>query len=324
VTDLHTLAANMKAAAAKISATTNPNIRGYADATDAFADAVADKLEPVAPPPPPPPPPPTHGARALPQGPFTDSTVAKWYRTTAGGTVSKVHVAGAPDYGVALMGYFSPAPPAPSTGVWKVTDVIGERIGHTPPSMNGTGEAGLWFGQRVNVLRALGYGTWMGAWTGAQCCDSFITDLTCAIPNADGTLAKLPGIGLYIEHSTRRVVIDGLTIHSHGNGVNAEWWYQDAGYAPYVAKELPGAPAGKAGSWSVEIRNFDIASDAWGLFLDAGTCGFYIHDGVIGGVNGIAHPQNLAVPSMANRIDWNTIDWRGTGVKDHVHNNPIG
>jgi hypothetical protein len=52
VTDLHTLAANMKAAAAKISATANPNIRGYADAADAFADAVADKLEPVTPPPP--------------------------------------------------------------------------------------------------------------------------------------------------------------------------------------------------------------------------------------------------------------------------------
>lgn len=52
MTDLHTLAANMATAAGKISPTTNPNIRGFADAADAFALAVADKLEPVIPPPP--------------------------------------------------------------------------------------------------------------------------------------------------------------------------------------------------------------------------------------------------------------------------------
>lgn len=278
-----------------------------------------------APPPPPPPPPSTgaHGARALPSGPFTERTTAAWYRTTAGGTVSKVRVHDAPDYGVALMGYFTPAPPAPSTGAWNVSDVVGHHIGHAPPTMNGTGEAGLWFGQQVNVSRALGYGTWMGAWTGAQCRDSTITDLTCAILNADGSLGKLPGIGLYIEHATRRVVIDGLTIISAHNGVNVEWWYPDS-YAKWVAAELPGAPAGKGGSWSVEIRNFDITTDAWGMFLDAGTCGFNIHDGVIRGKNGIAHPKNLAVPTMPNRIDWNTIDFRGTGTKDYVHSNPIG
>lgn len=238
--------------------------------------------------------------------------------------MAKQHVHDAPDYGVALMGFFSPAPPPPSTGIWTVSDVIGERIGHTPPTMNGTGEAGLWFGQQVGVTRALGYGTWMGAWTGAQCRDSTIYDLTCAILNTDGTIGKLPGIGLYVEHATRRLLIDGLTVRSHGNGINVEWWYADSGYAPYVAQELPGAPAGKAGSWSVEIRNFDIASDAWAMYLDAGTCGFYIHDGVISGVNGIAHPANLAVPTMPNRIDWNTIDFRGTGTKELVHTHPLG
>jgi hypothetical protein len=222
------------------------------------------------------------------------------------------------------MGYFTPSPPAPSTGVWNISDVIGERVGHLPPTSNGTAESGLWFGQQVNVQRALGHGTWMGAWTGAQCRDSSITDLTCAVLNTDGSLGKLPGVGLYIEHSTRRLVIDGLTIRSSKNGVNVEWWYADSGYAPWVAKELASAPAGKAGSWSVEIRNFDIDTDAWGFFLDAGTCDFYIHDGVIKGKNGIAHPKNLAVPTMPNRIDWATIDFRGSGQKELIHSNAIG
>lgn len=297
-------------AVAKVSATANPNIRHA-------LDLIADKIEPVAPPP-------QHGARSLPQGPFTDKTTAQWFRSSAGGTVSKLHVHDTPDYGVASMGYFSPAPPAPATGVYTFTDVIGERIGHTPPTSNGTAESGLWFGQEAKVTRALGHGTWMGAWTGAQIRDSSITDLTCAMLNADGSLGKLPAVGLYIEHATRRVVIDGLTVVSHGNGVNVEWWYADAGYAPYVAKELTGAPAGKAGSWSVEIRNFDVTSDAWAFYLDAGTCDFYIHDGVIRGTNGIAHPKNLAVPTLPNRIDWATIDWRGSGTREFVHSNPIG
>jgi hypothetical protein len=233
-------------------------------------------------------------------------------------------VNGAPDYGVALMGFFSPAPPPPSTGTWTVTDVQGRNIGHEPPTLNGTGEAGVWFGQKNNVTRALGHGTWMGAWTGAQCADCTIQDLTCAVLNADGSLGKLPRTGLYIEHSTRRVVIDGLTVISHGNGVNVEWWYADSGYAPYATAELAGAPSGKAGSWSVEIKNFDITSDGWGLYLDAGTCDFNIHDGVIRGNNGIAHPLNLAVPAKPNVIDWNTITFLGTGTKDLAHNNPIG
>jgi hypothetical protein len=273
---------------------------------------------------------PSRGAD-LPVGPFTESKTAKWYRTTAGGTVTKQRVTGAPDYGVATMGFFkSPTvPPDPSTGVMTITDCVGEKIGHEPPTMDGTGEAGIWLGQRVAVDRAFGEGSWMGAATEAQCCDSTIKNLTCAVQNADGSLSRLPRIGLYIEHCTRRVVIDGLTIRSQGNGVNVEWWYDALArglpdYSPWIAKELPGAPAGKSGSFSVEIRNFDIDSGAWGIFLDAGTCGFHIHDGILRGVNGISHPANLAVPSMPNVIDWATIDFAGSGTKDHVHSNQIG
>jgi hypothetical protein len=266
---------------------------------------------------------PTFGAD-LPVGPFTESTSAKWYRTTAGGTVSKQRVTGAPDYGVALMGTFSPAAPAPSTGVWTVTDCVGQNVGQEPPTMDGTGESGLWFGQKINADRCLGDGTWMGAWIGAQCCDSNITNLTCARMNADGTLARLPRIGLYIEHIARRVVIDGLTILAGGNGINAEWWYADNTYALWVAKELASAPAGKAGAWSIEIKNFDIDSGGWGIFLDAGACGYNIHDGILRGNNGISHPANLAVPSMPNVIDWATIDFRGTGSKEQIHTHTIG
>jgi hypothetical protein len=285
----------------------------------AYLERARAALDPA----PAPTPAPSRGAD-LPVGPFTESKTAKWYRTTAGGTVTKQRVTGAPDYGVALMGTFSPAAPPPSTGVWTVEDCVGENIGHEPPTMNGTGETGIWLGQKVAANRLLGHGTWMGAWTGAQCCDSTIENLTCAILNPDGSLGRLPRIGLYLEHATRRVVIDGLTIRAQGNGVNSEWWYADPTYAAYVAKELSGAPAGKAGSWSVEIRNFDIDSGAWGLFLDAGTCGFHIHDGVLRGVNGISHPANLAVPSMPNVIDWATIDFEGSGTKERVHSNAIG
>ena len=287
-----------------------------------------------------PPPPLVHGARSLPQGPFTDKTGAAWYRTTSGGTVSKVHVHDTPDYGVALMGYFSPAPPAPSTGVWTVTDCIGERVGHTPPTSNGTAEAGAWLGQKVNATRLLGNGTWMGAWTGCQCCDSTITDLVCATlapaalvemekrnvsvaeALANGWLGKLPGVGLYVEHCTRRTVFDGLTSRSHGNGVNIEWWYQDGGYAPYVAKELPGAPSGKAGSWDLEIKNFDIQSDAAGIFVDAGGCGIHIHDGVTNAP--IYLPKNLAVPSKPNVVDEASITYTGSGALVRYHSNAIG
>lgn len=304
----------------------SPKVRAFAQlAAKRIIELEAHQPAPTpSPPPDPTPPPHGSGARSLPQGPFTDKTTAQWFRSQAGASASKLRVTGAPDYGVASMGYFSPAPPPPASGGSTFTDVVGVKIGHTPPTSNGTAEAGLWFGQKATVLRGLGHGTWMGTWLGAQLCDSEITDLTCAVLNADGTLGKLPGIGLYIEHAARRVVIDGLTIRSHGNGVNGEWWYADAGYAPWVAKELPGAPAGKAGSWSIEIRNFDIASDAWGVFLDAGDCGYYLHDGVISGVNGIAHPKNLAVASMPNRIDWTTIDFRGTGTKELIHDHPIG
>ena len=75
----------------------------------------------------------------------------------------------------------------------------------------------------------------------------------------------------------------------------------------------------------VEIRNFDITStEGWGIFLDAGCCGYSIHDGVLRGLNGIAEPANLAIPAKPNVIDWSTIDFEGTGTKHEVHQNPIG
>lgn len=264
---------------------------------------------------------PVYGAE-LPVGPFTDRTTAAWYRDFSSPVdVSGIHVSGAPDYGVAAMGYFSPAPPAPAANVVTVRDCIGENIGSNPPTMNGTAEAGLWFGTQVDVDRVRGDGSWMGAWVGAQTRDSTIRNLTCA--KADGS--KLPKAGLWIEHATRRLVIDGLTIRSSGPGILGEWWYSDGDYFPWLDKEYPGLiPAGKAGSLDVEIRNFDIEADNWGIFLDAGASGYYIHDGVISGPLGIAHPANLAVPSKPNRVDWSTIDYRGNGQRELIHTNPIG
>lgn len=265
---------------------------------------------PVPPPTPTPPPDPTTvGARSLPQGPFTEHTSALWYRTIAGGTISKQAIRNAGDYGLGLMGTWGAnnTPPPPSSGTWDVSDVFTYNIGSTPPNQQGTEDAGIWLGQKCNVNRIVADGTWEGLWIGAQCCDSVITDATVAHVDANNNLSELGNVGIYIEHAARRVKIQYSTIMSKGHGINCEWTYKDSlKYQPYLDAEYPGYPAGEVGSLDIEICYCHITSESLGIFLDAGCCGYHIHHCYIDAPIGISNDANLAMSSKPNNIEIDT------------------
>lgn len=271
-----------------------------------------------------PPPAATYGARTRPGGALIDRTTSDFRYGLNSGVAANEHIHDTPDYGFGVMGYWGAGAPAPATGTVTVENILAERIGTTPPHMDGQGEAGLWYGQQVAASNCLGHGTWMGGWLGAQCRDSTITDHTFAVLNADGTLGKLPGVGLYIEHCTRRVVIEHCTIKAHGTGINWEWTYADGGsLSTWLAKEYPGYPAGEAGSLDITFRYCDIESDTVGVFLDAGACGLTMHDCKITAPVGIKRNTVLAMPTKPHAIDYNSIEFHGTTL-EQTHTNPMG
>ena len=154
----------------------------------------------------------------------------------------------------------------------------------------------------------------MGMWTGCMCDGSVISDFD---------LSGNPHVGLYVEHVTRNTVFRRFKIDHAGdaNAVNVEWWYADTTYGPLLPY------AGKAGSYGLTFEEFDITVPAgqWAFFLDAGTFGCTIRNGVIrGGGNGVAHPSNLVDPARPNVIDWPSIDYRASGTRELVHGNAIG
>lgn len=273
---------------------------------------------------PPPPPAVTVGARTRPQGALTDRTTSDFRYGLNSGTVSGIHIHDTPDYGFGVMGYWGSGAPTPATGTVTISDVVAERVGTTPPHMNGQGEAGLWYGQQVDARRCVGHGTWMGGWTGAQCRDSLIQDHTFAVLNADGTLGKLPGVGLYIEHATRRLVIEYCTIKAKGTGINWEWTYSDGGsLSSWLKKEYPDYPTGLAGSLDITIRYCDIESDTVGVFLDGGACGLTMHHCKITAPVGVKRNTVLAMPSKPHQIDYSTIEFHGQTL-EQTHSNPMG
>lgn len=281
------------------------------------------------------PPPPAHGARTLPQGPFTEQTTPlsnrDWQHPS---TLAKRKIAAPGPRGNAYLlmganqGSSGWVPPPPSPGPFTLSDVVftlaGAPVAASDPT-SGTDQSGAWIGAQVDVDRMVAAGPWSGMETVCQCRDSNFYDVTIGWPQPDGTIKPVASTGLYIEHFSRRLLFDGLTVFATHNAVNGEWTYKDSGYAPYTIKEYPAFPAGKSGSLDIEIRNFHLHSEqGWGAFLDAGCCGYWLHDGLITGNNGVAHPKNLAVPSKPNRVDWSTIDFRGSGQRELIHANAIG
>lgn len=177
-------------------------------------------------------------------------------------------------------------------------DLILERaVGKTATEKNGTAEANLWLGCPGTFRRVLCKGGgWMGVWTGAGCSGSTLEDLTLLEQR----------VGIYIEHVTQDTVFRNLHIESSGTGITVEWWYEGSG------------------SHDCTIENFDITvpDDQWGIFLDAGTYGFKIRNGIIRGGKGIGLPKNLAkeVPNLVE----NVVRPDGTPVPIIYHDNVIG
>jgi predicted NUDIX family NTP pyrophosphohydrolase len=169
-----------------------------------------------------------------------------------------------------------------------------------PESLNGTGEACIWIGHRVaeGVRRIAGRRCgWMGLWTGNAIRDTIIQDVTIS-----GT-----PVAIYPEHSTTRVVFRRLDLSASGTGFNVEWWY------------------GGAGSGDLTVEQFRITAGRRGIFLDAGTFGTVIRNGVVVAPDGIGYPANLADPSKPNVIEQRTIDLsRVPGRKVWRHENEIG
>jgi hypothetical protein len=266
-----------------------------------------------APPPPAPTPTPPPSPTAFPDPPV-GAVIGPpiFLRSTAAATTTKLHVASSSDDGIGNMVW----PPKPSTGVWTLQDCIAENCAANPPrSLNGTGEAGFWIGQQTNADRLVATNcAWMGMWTGAYVNGSTISNFD---------LSGNPHVGLYCEHVTSEVTFDRFKINhaGDGNAVNVEWWYADSVYGPLLPY------GGKAGSGNITWQNFDITVPAgkWAFFLDAGTFGCTIQNGIIRGAgNGIAHPANLVDPTKPNVIDWASIQFLATGQKELVHNNAIG
>lgn len=221
---------------------------------------------------------------------------AQWFRdVTHPVEIKNLHVSGAPDYGVALMGYFPSPPPSPSP--FNIHDVIGENVGHWPTTMNGTGEAGLWIGSWANVTRFTADGTWMGLWTGANCSKCTFTDFT----------ATSQGVGVYNEHDTVDCTFKNFNIKSGNNGVNIEWWYGGHG----------------SSGLTYDTGSIYCPSGCYGVFADAGTFGCVFRNiDFYGPGNAICLPNKRAGAGTQNVVE--NCRFHNTGSQVTYHDNGIG
>ena len=169
-----------------------------------------------------------------------------------------------------------------------------------PESLNGTGEACFWIGHRVaeGVRRIAGDRCdWMGLWTGNAIRDTIIQDVT---------IRDTP-VAIYPEHRTTRVLFRRLDLTAEKTAFNVEWWYDGVG------------------SSDLTVEQFRMTAGRIGIFLDAGTFGTTVRNGVVRAPDGIGHPANLVDPSRPNVIERNTINLSGVpGRKVWQHNNKIG
>jgi hypothetical protein len=156
-------------------------------------------------------------------------------QNTNGFVVHRCVVKNFTDYGVFYMTYYpaystdSPTTP-PDVEDCTISGIYRAARG----SSDGTAEAGVWAGVHSTVRRVKITDTgWMGLWTGGNCNDALFSDLT--IDDVHGT-SSVAGVGIYVEHYTRRSVFQNLQIGptsgaptSMAVGITTEW--ADPAYA---------------------------------------------------------------------------------------------
>jgi hypothetical protein len=115
-----------------------------------------------------------------------------------------------------------------------VTDVdVANVADPSPGSLDGTAEAGIWVEHTVNVERAkVRHVSWMGIVTEVNTNDSVFRDLDIDdIYGGDGGTGK--GVGFYVEHWTRRTVIEKFYIGPKvSDGFIIEWAAPEWNYSP--------------------------------------------------------------------------------------------
>lgn len=212
----------------------------------------------------------------LPVGPFAKHSSEVYHGTKVGSVISKLDIENVPgnNDGLAVMEW----PAALSTSRYTISDIIVQNVGNVPPTSNGTAEAGIWLGQSADVDRVVCDGSWEGFWTGAECADSIIRNLTVGKRDAAGgySLGAGNSAGLYLEHFTRRCLFQNFDIHSLGHvGIISEWWYPDDWESGFVHDEYPTASAGQAGSChnTFDTGRVYCPAGGTGIYLDAGTWG---------------------------------------------------
>ncbi|HXG77154.1 MAG TPA: hypothetical protein VNJ53_11330 [Gaiellaceae bacterium] len=155
-------------------------------------------------------------------------TVIKGNRVLASGVlvrqpdgllVRRVVIRDVTDYGVHVQ-YYAPThfSYVPDTTP-RVEDIDIAGVKRAPVgSSDGTAEAGIWAGTRIELrrvrIREVG---WAGIWTGARCDDSVLEDL-------DIDAVRGARVGIYIEHYTRRTVFRRFLLRARVHtGIKTEW-----------------------------------------------------------------------------------------------------
>jgi hypothetical protein len=144
-----------------------------------------------------------------------------------------------------------------------VQDVLIDGVSRpTPGSSNGTAEAGLWIGHpvrngvhRIKVRNV----SWSGIQTVNNAWDTSFDDLDVDMSGS----RQAAGVGVYMEHYTRNVTFDRLSMTGVKVGFNGEW--------------ADPAWGGVAGAHNVTIRNGVI--DSAGSTLAGRQAGVYLDDG---------------------------------------------
>jgi hypothetical protein len=256
----------------------------FATQTNAALHALAES-EPV------PPEPPSSDYPVPPNVTSPPQSTAYWERDVSNPkTITNIHVDGAPDYGFAVMGWYPDPPPSPSA--YTIEDVIGEHVGAEPPVMNGTGEAGLWFGTQMNVNRAYGEGSWQGMATNTWCRDSTFRNVK----------AKSSHVGAYLEHNTTNCLFEDCEFEGQTDSINVEWSY------------------GGGGSYGCRFKRCRIycpATNFGGFYLDYGTYDFHFEEIEFWGPGDIGwFPSYLVDPSKPNTIDSASCVFNNNGAKE--------
>jgi hypothetical protein len=167
------------------------------------------------------------------------------------------------DVAVRLSDNVSVAYGASTPVIETVQDVLIDGVSRpTPGSSNGTAEAGLWIGHpvrngvhRIKVRNV----SWSGIQTVNNAWDTSFDDLDVDMSGS----RQAAGVGVYMEHYTRNVTFDRLSMTGVKVGFNGEW--------------ADPAWGGVAGAHNVTIRNGVI--DSAGSTLAGRQAGVYLDDG---------------------------------------------